>query len=224
MYLFVFIFTLIAILGLYTGAYSVQMAQLAARQRGFAQIMVTWHQAAYNLARTSPALIAVQPGPAGCFLTGGSVAPPFAHSTATFPPQTVAGMCPTRLWSGGAGGSGLPPGYITSNYTFYSTLYRPTTGAVVGPRYLITYVLMPTNPTAFIAQPAVGYTLGDLERQMGMLQVPTGSVGVAITGGILRVINPPVSGAASSVTDLSLPVPSSGLGIPPGSLALVSFL
>lgn len=161
MYLVTFTFILLSVLGLYSQLYLLQSAKIFERQSGVAQIMRTWHDSAYLLARANPAIVATA---AGCRLT----------NTALY-----AFAAPALCTNGGpvfVQAANLPTGYQLNPYTWKSVVLLSG-----GSRILVTYATVPAggNMGAPLDGPIIGYTLSDLYKQMqsaGMSQVGYGPV------------------------------------------------
>ena len=158
MYLFVFIFILVSVLGLYTQIYTLQAARVFANQRAIGQIMQTWAGSAFDFARTRPALGTT---PAGCSLTTALAVP---------------AACATQMAA-----ANLPNGYAFADYSWNSIVFQPAGG----PRYVITYVSPPASMADPINAPRIGYTVGQLYQQLRNTDLPKIAYG-PVVGGVVQ--------------------------------------
>ncbi|NCC03883.1 MAG: hypothetical protein EOM37_07540 [Proteobacteria bacterium] len=151
MYLYVFVFIIMTIMGLYTELFSLRIARVAENQKALAEVMFVWHGGAHNLATTEGITTAA--------VNGCSVSP---NTT----PNFRATLCSTTL-SGLVvnGEQRLPPGYDYANVKFNSRLIENG-----GQKYLITYVL----PTETI----LGYSADQIRAQMYRTDYPPYLYGV----------------------------------------------
>lgn len=170
MYLFVFIFILVSVLGLYTQVYMLQAARVFANQKAIGEIMQTWAGGAYTLAGTKPA-IGTTPG--GCSLT---------------PALAVPAACASQMAVGD-----LPNGYNFVNYSWNTIVFQP----VGGPRYVITYVSPPASIADPITAPRIGYTVGQIYQQLRNTTLPKISYG-PVVGGV--VVTREIDGGGAPVT------------------------
>ncbi len=160
MYLFVFIFILVSVLGLYTQIYTLQAARVFANQRAIGQIMQTWAGSAFALARANPALGAA-PGPPRCSLTPG-LTPPAA--------------CAMQMAIGN-----LPNGYDMATYSWNTIIFRDPPATQ---RFVITYVSPPVSMADPIAQPRIGYTVGQIYQQLRNTDLAKISYGPVVGGAV----------------------------------------
>lgn len=203
MYLFVYIFLLLSIMGLYSQLYMLQAASEKQYEVTAAQTMHSWHAAAHNLAR----LTGMKPtAGAPCSITSPGANVPCGYvlldpATTVYPP-------------GYPDYSLLPLGY-NYNQKFESTVYE-----LGGRGYLITYV----RANRWI----LGFTSGELYSQIRRTNLPLSTYGQVVNevcDGVVgakavftnEYITPP-----SGVTyRLCYPVPST---LPDGSVAFISLL
>ena len=115
MFLFVYIFLLMSVLGLFTNVYMLRTARMAENQTAVAESMMVWHGAAYKMAKANAA----------------SITPKCSLSQMLPPP-----LCSVYLKLTDVGGQYLPAGYNFSDtsYQFFSIVYT-----VSSVRYLLTY-------------------------------------------------------------------------------------
>ncbi|MFA6280850.1 MAG: hypothetical protein WC612_08740 [Bdellovibrionales bacterium] len=125
MYLFVYVFLLMSVMGLYTQLFVLSTSRMAENQKGVAEIMLVWHGAAYKKAKsatTSPLT--------DCYLYNGG----WGAACGNVIDSTV-----------------LPSGYQLANPSFLFRSYVYTSGST---RYVVTYVPPPpaTNTLGYSAQ------------------------------------------------------------------------
>jgi hypothetical protein len=149
MYLYVFVFIIMTIMGLYTELFSLRIARVAENQKALAEIIFVWHGGAHNL-------IAVVGNPA--------VGAPGCSVSPNTTPNFQGPACATTMTAVNAA-THLPPGYDYANVKFNSRLIENG-----GQRYLITYVL--PNETI------MGYTAQQIRAQMLRTDYPSYQYGV----------------------------------------------
>jgi hypothetical protein len=140
MYLFVFVFLLMGILGLYTEVFSLQSAHQFAQQAGIAQTMLLWHNAAVAYAKTNKGSLAGLTVP--CYVSSGA---------------PVCSLTPVFSVS-----ANLPNGYNAA-YTFPSVVFSSA-----AQYYLLTYVAPPSAAKLDgpVTTPPIGFTVGEILRQI----------------------------------------------------------
>ncbi|HAX91610.1 MAG TPA: hypothetical protein DCY07_05290 [Rhodospirillaceae bacterium] len=171
MFLFVYIFLLMSVLGLFTNVYMLRTARMAENQTAIAESMMVWHGAAYKMAMEKGA--AILPGGAvSCYITPTTV----LHPLPMAPETTVP--CAFRLTSVPLS-TYFPKNYsVDDEYKFLSKVY--TAGGI---RYLVTYIRSD--------QPRLGYTSTQLSMQMRNAKFPLASYGtVSATSGCTGVAAP----------------------------------
>jgi len=151
MYLFVYIFLLLAIMGLYSQLFLLRVARLNENQKSVAEIMMVWHGGAYQMAKEEEADIT--PGVGGCFVSPFSAAP--CDRVLQNPNNPVVAPYARHY---------LPAGYQYDDVRFPSIVYE-----VGGARYLVTYVSVDT----------LGYTPQQILAQMRHTDFPKISYGGA---------------------------------------------
>lgn len=159
MYLFVFIFLLISVLGLYTQVYTLQARKMFENQTGIAEIMMTWHKSAYlSLQNFAPTYTT-----SGCSLNPDLSPPPTACATVMKDPSVDTS-------------STLPKGYNWADYKWKSIAYL--SGST---KYVITYVTPPSSGVATdpIDYPSVGFSISDIYQQLTNAKVSARSYGYA---------------------------------------------
>ncbi|MDD3181587.1 MAG: hypothetical protein PHD48_02120 [Alphaproteobacteria bacterium] len=155
MYLFVFIFAILSVLGLYTELFSLRMANLAAQQKVAAETMMFWHGGVYTFAREYKASLTTVPA-TGCTITLG------------------VSVCGLPLFAKGdiSGKTFLPSDYNPTGdveLMFRSRLYQANNDY-----YVLTYL----NP----GEVKLGYTVDQFYRQMKNANLPPVSYGRVMTG------------------------------------------
>ncbi len=160
MYLFVFIFLLISILGLYTQVYTLQSAKMFEKQTAIGQVMLTWAGSAYDIAKfytlTNSDGTAI--GPIGCILSPNLVITGTQNCSIQIQdPATITQPAgPGRIPQ-------LPVGYNWAAYKWNSIYY------VIGTqKFVITYVLPPAsgNRSDPVDAPPVGFSIGSIFQQI----------------------------------------------------------
>jgi len=210
MYLLVFVFLMMSIIGLYTELYALQISHMFAKQKGVAEVMQKWHGGAYLFARTTAA---VRNDPAagtidGCLLT----------DTTGIPALSAPGSCAATLANNNV--NFLPAGY-QNRYKWYSIVYAPG-GAFGSQRYIITYAPPSTagDFTSLIAHPSMGFSPSELLRQIRNSDLTKTSYGI-VKGGRLLLPDAPFT-AANPRPEYPVPETSGIRTIPEASIALIS--
>lgn len=154
MYLFVFIFVILSVLGLYTELFTLRVASLASQQKVAAETMMFWHGAAYTFARDFKTSLVGVPA-AGCTLALGF------------------SVCGLPVYNKGAinGKIYLPDDYNSSDseLVFRSVIFKVGTTD-----YVLTYV----NSDEY----KLGYSSNQIYKQMGTAELPAISYGRVMTG------------------------------------------
>ncbi len=207
MYLFVFIFLLLSIIGLYTQLYTLQIAKMLANQTAIAQTMKTWHGAATKFARDNVKSGAIVPATVGCMVTSGVTTP-----------LTGIGSCASML---NYSDTNYLPGGYQPEFRWYSVLYK-TTG---GTNYLITVAVPPggaaTDP---VVQPKIGFSTSEIWQQIrksGEAKENYGQVQMVV--GVPKFVTPaaPVWPAGSAPPSYDLP--TCGVNcMPAGTVGFIS--
>ena len=123
MYLIVFVFLMLAIVGLYTEVFALQVSHIMAQQKAIGQIMLVWHGGALAFARANRAALGTgSTTPAGCLLTSGL-------------PLTNPIPCDAPFLNTNT--AYLPSGY-QANYRWYSVVYVPG-GNFGAQQFVLTY-------------------------------------------------------------------------------------
>jgi hypothetical protein len=149
MYLFAFVLLLVGILGIYTEVFAVQATRMYNSQTAYAEAMLTWHNAAANLALSNSTTLAnAGIGAAGCSLT----------------PETQ-NPCPNGIV---VAQTNLPNGYNFYNMPWNSYVYQPNGTGSASPLYVITWAPPPAgnNQSLPITTPPISVSINDLYRQM----------------------------------------------------------
>ena len=196
MYLFVFIFVILSVLGLFTEVYTLRIASIVSKQRVVADTMMHWHGATYLFARDYIGSITLTAD--GCLFTIG---------------QKVCGTS-TQLFDKGpiAGGrTYLPNDYNTADaeLIFNSRIY--TAG---GSNYILTYV----------DGIKLGYRPDQIYQQMFNTEMPLLSFGQVITGTCIGSAGARRQLATQQFNDgrqVCYPVPAT---IPDGAVGIISSL
>ena len=206
MYLLVFVFLVVAMLGIYTQVFAVQTARMFANQTTVAQMMELWQAGAVTLAEANKGSYGAI-GKAGCGLTPNTATPPL--------PKPAA--CASGVVTAASGV--MPGGYNFAAYSWYSAVYQPG-GAGIGPLYVVTWAPPPASGVASdpIATPSVGISESDLFHQLGNIAAPLTSYGTVQTQ--LLVTSVPSSTPGKPV-EYPLPIP---VAVPNGSVAVISQL
>lgn len=185
MYLFVFLFILLTVLGVFTQVFAMQTARLFADQKAGAEVMLTWHKVAHRLARDNAALgFGVVP-PDGCRIVrlGAPAWPNLPNACAMGGANRWSLRVPTHGSCAAAVNQPtciLPPGFTLN---FESLVFQEPGGA----RALITFVRPPatlTDPT-----PPLGFTLDAIFQQLKRTDTNWMQLGtVVMTGAGPRVL------------------------------------
>lgn len=195
MYLLVFTFFIVALIGIYAEVLGVQAARLAAQQSGIAQTMLTWHNAAVSLAQ-----YVVHPSPSTpCSLTA-SLNSTVANCTTNIPGNANSKVTVT----GGSYTSDgvhyyypqIPSGYNTTIYQWNSIAYlMPPNNTLT----VITYIPPNNTPPGFLTLATgsqIGLTASDLLQQLRNVGAPLVSYGYAQGN---ELITAAMSGGSSSM-------------------------
>jgi len=198
MYLFVFIFVVLSVLGLYTQLFTMRMAEVMSHQTGVAQTMMMWHGAADYLTRDHVAFV---PPVAGCSV-----------SVATMDPYS----CGFRLTLGNLPPRNVP--YLPGDYnlntetTFSSVVY--TSGTI---NYLLTYI------TA--GETKLGFTAAQIHKQMMNARFHELYYGVVAAGGCSGPGTWLKTTAYSNALEVCYPIPAAVVPhVPVGSIGILSIL
>ena len=154
MYLFVFIFVIMSVLGLYTELFSLRMAQIMAQQKTVAETMMQWHAAAFRLIKDNETDINIPAN--GCSLTEAPFCTLISSGASLSLPATAAGAY-------------LPVGYAADTEVQFDTLVY-TSGTT---RHLVTYV------TA--GDTRLGFTTAQIYQQMKNARLSQMSYGYVAT-------------------------------------------
>ncbi|MGE4350683.1 MAG: hypothetical protein AB7E52_00670 [Bdellovibrionales bacterium] len=198
MYLFVFTFLILSILGLYTELFSLRMAMVSSNQTIAAEAMMFWHGAVYTYVRDNKTSITTVPA------TGSTIS---LNSSVCGLPAFTKGEISGKTY--------LPTDYNTTNdveLNFSTILYQTN-----GDYFVITYL----NPTAI----KLGYTADQLYKQMQNADLPQVSYGrvqqnttcIGGTNGNWLVTQEYVNG-----TQICYPVPSTVTAISDGATGIIS--
>ncbi len=174
MYLLVFVFLVISLLGVYAQVFAVQSAQMFSSQTAAAQLMMDWHDGAVGLASANVAAYA-----------GQILVTPQNDCSMTLSLTTPATACAPQMTTGNTAAdttaSYLPPGYLAGpsvgnpGYQWNSIFFQIP--ALNHQFYTVTYAAVPANLTSPILSPAVGVSGGDLLKQLGLLGISAFSYG-----------------------------------------------
>jgi hypothetical protein len=211
MYLLVFAFLIIGLLGVYTQVFAIAVARMAANQTALAESMITWHEAAASLAGNvmNPAS---QPSP---FQTKGcSLSPSFqiAGASGHFYCQVGAGITSTTTDVTVTGNGTysnvtttfpqLAPAYNSATYEWKSVAFQSNG------YYVITFadpaIISASNPPpGFIstASAQLRITGSDLLQQLRRSAIPTSAYGY-VTGSTLVTAATLPSGVQITYTNL----------------------
>lgn len=160
MYLFVFIFVILSVLGLYTELFTLRMASVMAQQKVAAESLRFWHGGVATFVSDNRSKITIIPG-GGCLITlEASVC-----GLPIFTKNTVAtSVLPNKVY--------LPTDYNIANdaeLLFRTRLFTAGTG-----NYVLTYV----NANEW----KLGFTADQIYRQMKNAKLPAISYGRVMTG------------------------------------------
>lgn len=220
MYLLVFVFLIMSIIGLYTQLYALQVAQIMAQQKGVGEMMLAWHGGAYLFARFSQNGL-VGTGTAdtvsGCLLTDLTSIPALAappscshmlhHDNALNDNVvTLPDIMPNFI----PGGSNSYP----IAYKWYSIIYAP--GGPGTQQYVITFAEPGTAgvTTTNVVHPSVGFSPAEILHQLKNAGAPTETYGLVASGQLVTMDAPPTPRPT-----YALPTTA---GIPNGSVALIT--
>jgi hypothetical protein len=132
-----------------------QVARIFANQKSMAEVMRTWHIGAYNFAfKNKAGIIALA-------------------SNCSISPVVATGV--TACTGFQVTSADFPAGYNFTDYQWYTLV---TSGS---PSYVITYVKT-ANANDLIAQPNIGYTVGDLLNQMKNADIDRAHYGTISSG------------------------------------------
>lgn len=201
MYLFVYIFLMISLVGLFSQLTLLQAAAEKQLQVAAGQVMYTWHSGAFDLARNGPLTLTAD---SVCSLTpGDSVA---ACAFVLYDPSHAVpeGYPPYKV---------LPAGY-NFGLKFRSQAYNTETK-----NYVVTF-LEPGKVT-------LGFSVGEVMAQIKRTKIPQTEYGQVVTGtcdthaGQIVLTDAFMEPETGSPYRICYPVPA---GIPTGSIAFVSML
>jgi hypothetical protein len=207
-YLYVFVFLLMGILGLYTQVFSLQTARMFAHQTAIAQTMLFYHNTSYMLARNNYAAVASFTG--------------FCYQTY----NVSSNKCTWGTLSVGNNQYNLPASYNADGFAFPSVVYEKG-----GMRYLLTYAAPPSvnaaDPSSTagspITTPRIGLSTVQLFRQMrntGVSPMVYGTVnGSTFYSGALLVS----TSTATTPYTMTYPLLTT-IGVPTGAVGYISTL
>ncbi len=204
MYLFVFIFLLLSILGLYTQIYTLQVAKMLAKQTAIAQTMLKWHGGAVKFAKDINVTVSTQ----GCMLSSGG-------QITGIPACSQGQLAATNH-------DYLHSGY-SGSYVWNSVAYVPAGAA--GQRYVLTVAVPPSQSalTAQIEKPPIGYSVTEIWQQIRNNGKAKESYGIVEkNGGVIKFVTP------DAARSPGFPVPSYDLPacgascMPVGSVGFIS--
>jgi hypothetical protein len=213
MYLLVFVFLMISIIGLYTELYALQVSKMMAREKALGQAMLVWHGGVTAFARTHKGTDPNELGSdsvtaQGCLLT-----------------SNPAAALAYQLNSCGSlmeyNDSALPTGY-NADYKWYSIAYVPLGGTQ---QYVMTFAPPSEagNLTSPMTLPAIGYSPAEILMQLKNSGAPRTAYGMARDYGMgLVKFDTPDSPAVPMPSYI---VPKSGMTmnyVPAGSVGLIS--
>lgn len=208
MYLLVFVFLVISMMGLYAEAIGIQAAHFFASQTGIAQTMLTWHSAAYRTFTANWTSLA------------GSVPCQLAHGHA------VGSACPTQIQTTTTPAASyfLPLGYNMA-YSWSSYVY-----ASGGRRFILTYMSPPSGgstATPVVAADAVnaatGFSVGEVYAQIENMKIPLVSYGVVQGGLFVTRASIADQMQGGKFVPVTFPLPSS-ITVQEGSIGFISII
>jgi hypothetical protein len=207
MYLFVFVFLMLSLVGIYTQIYITRVGVLDSKQRAAADLMQAWHDGAYEAGRDtdSTAITAT-----GCSLTNG-----YLTSGSGAKPCLKTGV---PRYVGNGTFPDLPSGYQLT-YTWRSVAYKDST---TSKNYVITIVPPPGTSDGLITDPPIGMPLGELYNQLSKTGLPATAYGLTTQTGtniILRTKGAKLNGTTYDFEYQNLPSDA-----PVGSLVIISGL
>ncbi len=203
MYLFVYIFLMLAVIGLFADAYLLQASRMWARQKAVGEIMNIWHTSAYALAKEEAANLGVT---FPCRLS------PSALPTGVLACQRTL-QNPANPVMAPYGRHYLPAGY---QYTSVPLRFPSIVYVSGGVRYLATYVPKETEGnTSWL-----GYTAREIFEQIQQTDVPSLSFGQTANG-TCNGTNAYwfMTNAYQDATKICYPAPAN---IPAGSVGFIS--
>lgn len=210
MYLFVFVFVIISIMGLYTELMSIRVARIAANQKAAAETMMVWHGAEYEFVKTLMPALGFDAQP--CSLTPvytGPVVP--ASCTVVGAVHVLPDYTPAPVAFGGR--NYLPMGYS------YATLQWNTLYYVNGQQYILTF--MAPNEVR------LGYTANQVYQQMRNSAFPKISYGRIETTTCIGSVPPAtrqfVTNEYIAGVQVCYPVPAAAF-VPDGSIGIISII
>lgn len=216
MYLFVFVFLVIGLLGVYTQVFAVQTAKIFASQAGVAQMMVAWHSGEVSLGKN-----VVHPTPASvCSLTYGMTAAPYCKTdiAGNLPPLPANVTQNTSLGAIGAyvDATGNPYPHLAKGYNviyaWNSILFPDASGQL----YVVTWAPLPASGKAsdVITAPPIGISSAELFQQLHNANTTLIGYG-AVNGGVLK------TAASTGSGPVTFTMPPGNI-VPDGSVALIS--
>jgi hypothetical protein len=206
MFLIVIVTFVISILGLFIQVVSLQTARMAASQNALLQTMITWHNAALNLASATPPLDSAN---MPCQMTSTTAINGLPVCTRGGAQVLVSSVLTSTI-------------YNVANYSFASAVFNST--SPLG-KYVLTYVGS-TDSSGNIILPlplpggtTIGYTFKDLQTQMGRALPVNLAHGAASTIGAQRYLSIVFKNNSGTSTTSSYTIPTN---IPDGAIGLIS--
>ncbi|MDD5587243.1 MAG: hypothetical protein PHY92_09900 [Alphaproteobacteria bacterium] len=205
MYLLVFVFLMLSIIGLYIQVYSLQLSKMLANQKAIGQTMLVWHGGALAFARDNRGSLGTQSTDAkGCLLTEGI---------------SLGGVSSCGSLLETTATAYLPGGY-QSAYQWYSIAYAPDG---TGQQYVLTIATSTggsvTLPTP---QPNIGYSPAEILQQLKKSGAPRTAYGMTQDMGVLgrQFVTP--DAPATPIPYYGVPRYGTLYYVPPGSVGLIS--
>lgn len=212
MYLLVFTFLVVGLLGIYAQVFGVQAARMAAGQHAIADMMMVWHSGQVSLAQS-----VVSPAPtSACSLTYGLTSVPYCTTNIPGNTSNVTLTNSTGNVGSYVNASGSPYPHFPSGYRTafkWNTVYYPDAS---GQRYVVTWVPLPASGKASdpVTAPPIGVSVSDLALQLRNAHTPLFGYGT-VSGGVLT------TGATVSGAPVTYTMPSA---VPNGSVAVITIL
>ncbi len=218
MYLLVFSFLIIAMLGVYTQVFALQTARMLSGESGIAQMMMVWHQAAVslatgcNVASATDCDVITKLSAVNCSLTSSGATACKRQPLASGGPANKRVYVTGGTYTGQSGATYpyLPAGYNTVTYKWNSLTFQSAAGS---PYYVVTWAPPPANPADQITVPPVGISESDLYRQLQNAGVSLISYGTVKGNQLITAV--PASGGS-----VTYPLPAGALA--DGSVAVIS--
>ncbi len=206
MYLLVFVFTFVALMGLYLETFSLQAARIFDMQKGVAETLLVWHGAASQTIRANMK----------DFLTNGDCQ--------LSPISTIGVGCSNKINTSSGPNYYLPLGYqATSSQNQWPSYFYKS-----GDQYiLLTFILPPASgsltapleDTGDPNRPATGFSVEQIYRQMQNINMSSVAYGYASGN---TFYTPLWVGDAEGVkTRLTYGLPSS-IAVPSGSIGYIT--